>query len=89
MRVGLLIGLALVASCSPWNTSEQQAVEAASAYLDAKSLTKFGDGRRVAVRDEEAQWAVVYRTPEDSAGGDFIVFVEKGTMKAVNHVGYQ
>lgn len=89
MRAGFLIGLALVASCSPWSASEQQAIEAASAYLDAKSLTKFAESRRVAVRDEAAQWAVVYRTPEDSAGGDFIVFVDKGTMKAVNHVGYQ
>jgi hypothetical protein len=89
MRRDLFIGLALVASCTPSGTSEQLAVKASNAYLDANGLTRFGEGRRVAVRDEGTEWAVVYRTPQGAAGGDFIVFVDKRTMKALGHVGFQ
>lgn len=86
-----IIVLALAVSGCAKNTPETdartQARHAANAYLkeiDPRELEK-----PVSVTDEGETWLVVYHGPQDSAGGDRLVSVDKHTMKVVDSVAWQ
>ena len=85
MRAAFLVCLALAVSCSPISSPEHQAVEAANAYMASQGLSRAVEGRRVTVRDDGKQWAVIFLLPQGSAGGDTTVFVDKHSHQAVRY----
>lgn len=65
-------------------------MRAADNYRKAYGFALEGSPRReVTVRDSGERWAVIYRVPPGYAGGDFIVFVDKQSMKPVDHIAWQ
>lgn len=90
VRAVLSIALVVaIGACGSANQPQQQAIKAADAYRAERGFAWAGDNRRVAVRDDGKHWAVVYHAPEGAAGGDFIVFVDKQSRRAVDHVAWQ
>lgn len=88
----LFLTLAVLAhSVSCAKTGPQQRAEhAARAYDATHGLARSGDPeRRVTVADNGAQWIVTRHVPVNYAGGEDIYFVDKRTMKVVEHLGTQ